>query len=180
MSNLNIKAQAIRDSQGTNTAVKVTLINEIVPFYAEEGATPQHLMSDEVNAYFVGRAWGAYYVHKGLMTPEEVQPLFIAKNYHRIDIKATASEFSGELARVSAMASKERSDAQSKAKADGTAYAKVLGKAKDALAGLRDEVPVVSKESDELIMALKTYAPLIIAAYERALATQQEKTPINA
>jgi hypothetical protein len=180
MSNLATKAEAIRNSQGTNTAVKVTLVNEIVPFYAEEGATPQHLMSDEVNDYFVGRAWGAWYVHHKLMTAQEVQPLFIAKNYHRIELKANSSEFSGELARVSAMATKERENAKAKDKAEGVIYAKGLGKAKSALSALRDEMPVVSQEADEFIMALKSDLPLIIAAYERALANQQEKTPINA
>ena len=181
MSNLTTAVAALHKSQGTSTDVKVTLIDEIVSFYrAYSDATPQHLMSESVNKSFTGRAWGAWYVHKGLMDAKDVAVAFVANNYDIIELKADKVAFAGELARVSAIASKKRSDDKAAAKSSGKAYAGLVDKAKSALSALRDEVPVPSPEADAFIMALKADYALVIAAYERQLTTQQEKTPINA
>lgn len=180
MSNLTTAVAALHKSQGTSTAVKVSLIDEIVSFYkANSDATPQHLMSDAVNTAFTGRAWGAWYVHKGLMEAKDVAPLFVAKHYDIIDIKDTAKEFAGELARVSALVAQERKDKKEAAKASGAQYISLADKVKSAVSALRDEVPVVSPEADAFIMALEADVALVVAAYKRQL-TQQVKTPINA
>lgn len=92
---------ALQASQGTNEALKVTLITEIVDvFKAFPEATPEMVLKGKWASGFVGRTYGAWYVVKSDISPALLNVAFIAKNFDAIKVQTSAAAMENELTRV--------------------------------------------------------------------------------
>jgi len=92
---------ALQASQGTNEALKDTLISEIVAlFKSHADATPEMVLQGKWASGFVGRTYGAWYVVKSGISAKVINVPFIAKNFDAIKVQTSAAAMEAELTRV--------------------------------------------------------------------------------
>jgi hypothetical protein len=92
---------ALQASQGTNEALKDTLITEIVAvFKSHADATPEMVLQGKWASGFVGRTYGAWYVVKSGISAKLINVAFVAKNFDAIKVQTSATAMEAELTRV--------------------------------------------------------------------------------
>ena len=91
----------VQHDQGTNESLKVTLITEIVAvFKAFPNATPEKVLQGKWASGFVGRTYGAWFVHKSGISASLINVPFVAKNFDAIKVQTSAPAMADELTRV--------------------------------------------------------------------------------
>lgn len=170
--------KAIQTGQGTNSAIKETLIGEIVSLYqTHPDVTPEHLILGDYSKGFIGRAYAGWYVHKSGVEAADMNVTFIAANHASIVVKDNAPAMMTELARV---ATEARNTKRALADADalsGEALKASLKEAGEFLDKVSKKVLVPSDINTALIMSLSAKIATLRANYTAVVnATQQEDT----
>jgi hypothetical protein len=168
--------KAVQTSQGTNEAVKETLITEIVSLYqTHPDVTPEHLILGDYSKGFIGRAYAAWYVHKASVQAVDMNITFISANHASIMVKDNAEAMTQEFARVA----KEIRDAKRVlADADalsGKALNEALTEASEYLDKVSKKVLVPSLANDALIMTLRAKIATLTANYNAVIEAQRKE-----
>jgi len=169
--------KAVQTTQGTNEAVKDTLITEIVSVYqTHPDVTPEHLILGDFSKGFIGRAYAGWYVHKAGVEAKAMNITFIATNHSLIVPQDTPEAMMTELARV---AVELRNTKRIIADADalsGKALNEALTEASEYLDKVSSKVLVPSLANDALIMTLRAKIATLTANYNAVIKAQQVET----
>jgi hypothetical protein len=169
--------KAVQTTQGTNEAVKDTLITEIVSIYqTHPDVTPEHLILGDFSRGFIGRAYAGWYVHKAGVKAVDMNVTFIANNHSTIIVQDTPEAMTAEFARV---ASDLRATKRAVADADalsGKALNEALTEASAYLDEVSKKVLVPSMANDALIMTLRAKIATLTANYNAVIKAQQVET----
>ena len=165
----------VQVSQGTNEALKVTLISEIVAlFKAHPEATPEMVLQGKWSQNFVGRTYGAWYVVKSGIAPAVLNVPFIAKNFDAIKVQTSAPEMDAELTRVYKEVKAARNALVASDKASGKAFNDNLIEASNAVVLVKNTHAVYSEQAEANLALLEAQVASLRAQLNTAKRLKEE------
>ena len=171
--------KAVQASQGTNEAVKETLITELVSiFQTHADVTPEHLILGDFSKGFIGRAYAAWYVHKAGVQAVDMNVTFIYTNHALIVAQDNPEAMSQEFARVSKLVrevKKANDDADS---LSGKALNGSLTDVSEALDKALKQVLVPSASNVAMAMTIRGKIATLTANLNAVIAAQQEEAKV--
>jgi hypothetical protein len=166
---------ALQASQGTNEALKVTLITEIVDVMkAHPTATPEMVLRGKWASGFVGRTYGAWYVVKSGISASLINVAFVAKNFDEIKVQTSAKAMEDELTRVYNLRKSERADQVAAEKATGKAFNDNLIEASNAVVLVKNTPAVYSEVADTNLALLEAQVASLRAQLNSAKRIKEE------
>lgn len=171
--------KAVQANQGTNEAVKETLITELVSiFQTHPDVTPEHLILGDFSKGFIGRAYAAWYVHKAGVQAVDMNVTFIYTNHALIVAQDTPEAMTQEFSRVSKLVrevKKANDDADS---LSGKALNGSLTDVSEALDKALKQVLVPSASNVAMAMTIRGKIATLTANLNAVIAAQQEETKV--
>jgi len=165
----------VQNNQGTNESLKVTLITEIVAvFKAFPNATPEMVLQGKWASGFVGRTYGAWYVHKSGIPAKLIPVPFVAKNFDAIKVQSSPSTMADEISRVTKEVKAVRDALVASDKSSGKAFNDNLVDANNAVVLVKNTPVVWSEIADTNCTLLEAHAASLRAQLNVAKRIKEE------
>lgn len=166
---------ALQASQGTNEALKDTLIAEIVAvFKSHADATPEMVLQGKWASGFVGRTYGAWYIVKSGISAKVLNVPFIGKNFDDIKVQTSAAAMEAELTRVFNEVKSVKAALTASDKESGKAFNDNLVEASNAVVLAKNTHTVYSEVADTSLALLEAQVASLRAQLNTAKRIKEE------